>query len=643
MKAWSRCRPWKKKGPSFGARLLLTLTLTLFVTGAFQYTLISRQFHDYLLDEAAARARSDTILVQQAFDSEANTTQRIQVINQRLTAISKRSGVRYVVLVDRFGIVNNSNDPALIGQYRGSSEVQQVLRSNQVVTSVLRDDGIPYYRYRVPVDIETGRFVLEVEQNAQSEEGKLAHAKQSSLLVAATGVLIGIGLFFLLGGRTLSRVYRRAERMSTRDGLTGLENHITFNEAMEHMVALAQRQETPLSLALIDVDDFKLVNDRLGHRLGDEVIKQVAAILSEQRKSDRVFRVGGDEFAVLFPATDSDEASVATQRLWQTALSDLDGVTLSIGVASFTTDMTAADLHDHADHALYEAKRRGRNTVVSFEEVRDDAVFSSSKVRSVRQMLEDEEMGIAFQPIWDLHGARPLGFESLARPLTHYGLTGPGEMFQIGEMLSRTHHQDALAWKMALERSASLPEDILLFLNVSPFTVDKGDEPVDRLIEIVNASGRRPSSIVVEITERWSTRRDIVIAQAERLRAAGFQLALDDVGAASGDLNMLSRLPVDFVKVDLSVVKAARTDSSARGVFFAIAGFASHSGCTVIAEGIEDESVLAFVQSAGEHLATNTTIRGGQGYFLGVPVEGTPKVTAAPYRPFTTDEDRILT
>jgi len=201
-------------------------------------------------------------------------------------------------------------------------------------------------------------------------------------------------------------------------------------------------------------------------------------------------------------------------------------------------------------------------------------------------------------------------------------------------MISRTHHQDALAWSFALERSRDMPPDVLLFLNVSPFTVDKGDEPVDRLIEIVKAAGRSPSRIVVEITERWSTRRDIVIEQAERLRAAGFKLALDDVGAASGDLNMMCRLPVDFIKIDLDVVKAARHDSNARGVFFAIAGFASHSGCTVIAEGIEDAATLAFVQSAGEHLSNNT-LRGGQGIHLGGPAEGPPRIGPAPYVPST--------
>lgn len=624
------------KGLSFGARLFLTLSLTLVITGGFQFWFTTREFRSYLIEEASARAQADTILVEQAFDSETNTAQRIQVINERLSAIGHRQGVTYVVLIDRFGIVNNAGDRSLVGQYRGSKPAQEVLRTNKVNTSVFMVHGVPYYRYQVPVDIPTGRFVLEVEQNAQTEQNQIAAAKKTSFLIAASGIVVGCLLFFMLGGRRLSRTYRRAERMSSRDGLTGLENHISFNEAMDQLVAHAERQGVSLSLALVDIDDFKLVNDRLGHRKGDEVIEKTASSLVTGRKSDRVFRIGGDEFAILFPSTPGADAYAVAQRVWKQTTDSLEGVTLSIGVASFDAGMSASDLRDHADHALYEAKRRGRNTVVSFEEVRHDAVFSSDKVAGVRRMLDDEKIGTAFQPIWDLHGDRPLGFEALARPLAEYGLSGPAELFSIGEMISRTHHQDALAWRFALERARDIPPDVLLFLNVSPFTVDKGDEPVDRLIEIVKAAGRSPERIVVEITERWSTRRDIVIEQAERLRAAGFKLALDDVGAAGGDLNMMCRLPVDFIKIDMSIVKAARHDSNARGVFFAIAGFASHSGCTVIAEGIEDDATLTFVQSAGEHLSNNT-LRGGQGIHLGGPAEGPPRISPAPYLPSTSE------
>jgi EAL domain-containing protein (putative c-di-GMP-specific phosphodiesterase class I) len=136
----------------------------------------------------------------------------------------------------------------------------------------------------------------------------------------------------------------------------------------------------------------------------------------------------------------------------------------------------------------------------------------------------------------------------------------------------------------------------------------------------------------VEFTEKWSGRRDLVVEQAERLREAGFKLALDDVGAGAGDLEMMARLPVDFIKIDMHVVQRARVDPIARGVLPAITAFAAHSGSQVIAEGIEDEETLQFLANLPSQTAP-CAIRGAQGFLLGRPQEGAPIVKPAPYAP----------
>lgn len=632
MKTWLQHRKIELPDVGFGLRLFMTLVLTLCATGAFQYITASRDTRQRLLDEASLRAEADTVLVQQAFDSETNVSQRTDLINKRLQVIGKRSGVKSVLLVDRFGIVNNASDEKLISTYHGDTRAEEVIQSGRVSVSINRDGEESYYRYRVPVQISTGTFVLEVDQSEQTVEDEIAAAKRSSLFLTCLGVGIGGILFFLFGGRSLSRMHHKAQQMSSRDGLTDLENHITFKEALEQMTQVAQRTSGPLSLALIDVDDFKLVNDRLGHRQGDEVIKKVASLLKTGRRGDRAFRVGGDEFAVLLPGTSVEGARPAIERMWANAVENLGGVTLSIGVASFEDGMTHTDFQDRTDHALYEAKRRGRNGVIAFEEIEGESVIPSSKMDAVRRIIADGVMNVAFQPIWKLNSNTPLGFETLARPLPEYGLNGPGELFHIAEMIGRTAELDVLAWTVALKDARDLDSDTLLFLNMSPFTADKGDEPIDKLIAVVAASNRKPSNIVVEITERFSQRRDLIIEQAKRLKQAGFLIALDDVGAGHGDLEMMASVRADYIKIDLAIVQRAVYDTTARGVFFAIAEFASHTDSIVIAEGIEDESILEFVERAGEHSSSGLRPQAVQGYLLGRPAPGDPIQMPLPFK-----------
>lgn len=617
----------------FELKLLTTLALTLIVVGGFQYALTVRDIKQRLLDEAVFRAQSDVVFVQQAFASGSSNDERVVQMNDRLEAIGGRAGIQYVLLVDRFGVVNAASDSRKVGTYHGGPDLRQVVESGEVTTKLVETDSNRSFRYIIPVELPTGIFALEVEQNANIVESQLVDLRNTTLWIIGGGIGVGVILFFILGGRSVAKMHHRALQMSSKDGLTDLENHRAFQETLTHILAVAQRQSSSVSVALIDLDDFKLINDRLGHGQGDEVLKGVAALLETGRLGDRAFRIGGDEFALVLPGTNSEGAWVVCERVWRGIAAELKGVTVSVGVATSTLGMDQPDLCEHADVALYEAKRRGRNNVVSFEELGGQAIIPAEKVRSVRKLLDDLELGTAFQPIWDLEGSRPLGFEALARPPADYALNGPAELYEIGEMIGRTQDLDVMSWRWALTRAQGLPEDICLFLNVSPFTADHGDGPIDRLCEVVANSAFQPGQIVVEFTEKWSGRRDLVIEQAERLRAAGFKLALDDVGAGAGDLEMMARLPVDFIKIDMDVVKRAPTDPVARGVLAAIAAFAAHSGSHVIAEGIEDETVLRFLREEFPATSTRGTIRGAQGYFLGRPAEGSPIIKPAPYPP----------
>jgi EAL domain-containing protein (putative c-di-GMP-specific phosphodiesterase class I) len=197
------------------------------------------------------------------------------------------------------------------------------------------------------------------------------------------------------------------------------------------------------------------------------------------------------------------------------------------------------------------------------------------------------------------------------RPATHYGFSGPQEVFDTAERLGRAHALDTICRTAIVARAASLPPDALLFLNVSPQTLEHGVLAGDTLVAAVAAAGLAPERVVLEITERSLAQLPAVVREALRLRGLGFRLALDDVGAGNAGLEMLSQVPVDFIKVDRAVVAQAATDTTADAVLAAVVAFAAKTGSRVVAEGIETVAMVEHVRGAGVACA--------QGYLLGRP------------------------
>jgi EAL domain-containing protein (putative c-di-GMP-specific phosphodiesterase class I) len=215
--------------------------------------------------------------------------------------------------------------------------------------------------------------------------------------------------------------------------------------------------------------------------------------------------------------------------------------------------------------------------------------------------------------------------EALARPWEGYGFTGPAEAFAVAEKVGRGPELDALCRAAALARASELPPDALLFLNLSPQTLERDALGGDRLVRAVRDAGLEPDRVVLEITERSQARVEQVAGEAARLRGLGFRIALDDVGVGNSGLEMLRRLDLDFVKVDQSVIAGAVDDVNVQAVLVAIVAYAHRAGAFVIAEGIESTRVLDFVQHANElEVMRSLSIEGGQGYLLGRPSTDVP-------------------
>ena len=435
------------------------------------------------------------------------------------------------------------------------------------------------------------------------------------LRLACFGVYIGVVIVYK---RRLGEAHRgqvaRWREAALVDHLTHIGNHRAFKECFGRAVARAAHAGEALTLALLDIDEMKLINDRSGHMHGDWVLQSFGRLLQALSPESRSFRLGGDEFAVLLPGWSGEEARAGFERLRRYAEDALSGATISVGTATLTGSQCAEDtLQGQADAALYAAKRAGRNRCVSFDTTVDEMwMLSPAKVRSLRELIAGDEVRIVFQPIWDVATCTILAYEALARP----ELGGPRDVFDLAERVGRAHEIDAVCRRAALRRANELPEGVLLCLKISPRSLDHGHFEPGMFADDVLAAGLSPARVVVELTERSTVAIDVVKATAKELQRLGFRIALDATGSGHGGLELLSGLCVDVLKIDRGIIVKAMTDRSARGVMAGVIAIAKETGAYVIAEGIEDVGMLDFLCARGWGTLPR---RGVQGFLLRPP------------------------
>lgn len=236
------------------------------------------------------------------------------------------------------------------------------------------------------------------------------------------------------------------------------------------------------------------------------------------------------------------------------------------------------------------------------------------------QLLRDRALEMAFQPIWDLHNDCVLGYEALARPPKIYGFSGPDDMFNQAHGSQLVHELDVLCFETIVRSVKHVPNDVLLFVNISPATLEHPEFDPKRLTNGIARRGFDPRRVVLEVTERAITDVERVVEQALVFRSLGVKLALDDAGAGNAGLWMLSILPVDYLKIDGSIVNRALTDTACRAVLSGIAAIAQETGSILVAEGIETQEALQFIQRHGAQPHDIVgKIRGVQGFLIAKP------------------------
>ncbi|MDX1251370.1 MAG: EAL domain-containing protein [Gammaproteobacteria bacterium] len=425
------------------------------------------------------------------------------------------------------------------------------------------------------------------------------------------------------------------EELAMTDSLTGLPNRRAADSRLAGEIARARRTSEYFAIALCDLDRFKLINDHYGHDIGDEVLQQIAGIMKDAlREGDWVARWGGEEFFVFLHQSDGTEAFVAMDRLRQalrakpvqTRLGPLE-ITASIGIGLLRgPEEDIAQLLAEADGCLYEAKKRGRDSVVVSEAARRGTLW---KAGMLQRALKENRIVPAYQTIVDLNSRAIVAEEILARLVESDGNVVPaGDFIEAAEGINLVHLVDKTIIQSAMKHcAASLSKDpsrpvIAHFINLSPQFLARKDlvkellDEAKRLCTVNNIRADMTKPLVFEITERQLLKDfDDLATDLKPLLDLGFRLALDDFGSGYSSFLYLAELPISFLKIEGWMVRNMRHNPRVEAMVQMIVHLAQKQGITTIAEYVEDSETAELLREMG--------VDWGQGYYFSYPEQET--------------------
>jgi len=416
------------------------------------------------------------------------------------------------------------------------------------------------------------------------------------------------------------------------DDLTGLPNRRLLTDRLGHAIDVAKRENHEVALLYIDLDGFKLVNDSLGHAVGDLLLQQAADRLrSRVRSSDTLARLGGDEFAVVLSGTRlGEQASVIAIALLEILgpsfmVEDHEiTISASIGVSVYPDHgATPVELLQQADSAMYAAKRLGKNRTVLFSQELGASIRERLNLETqMRNAIASGEIRVFYQPEFDVVSRRLVRFEALARWIHPVmGIIPPGKFIPIAEetgmIIPLGMHVMKVACGEAARWQLQLESPVQIAVNVSSIQLMR-DTFVDEVAEALRDAGLDPHLLQIELTESVMLSGQLRAAEAmSRLAALGVSLAIDDFGTGYSCLSYLPKLPFDALKIDRSFVSELGMRSEVDAMVHSLVTLAHNFGMRVIAEGVETEQQMAMIAEIGCNEV--------QGYLLGKPTaDATP-------------------
>lgn len=420
------------------------------------------------------------------------------------------------------------------------------------------------------------------------------------------------------------RMERQLQYLATHDALTNIPNRYSLTQTLKRAVAKAKRGEKSAFL-FIDLDNFKLVNDTLGHATGDELLVNMAKILKNNlREGDLLARFGGDEFCVLLEGTTYEEAEIVAEKLRQAVDQEelyMDkhkcclNLSVSIGVVMVDGTLDTQKVLSYADNALYMAKDNGKNRVAFLKPDEQTELWLSETNRMItliNSALKDDLFTLFFQPVIRVSDGRTMHHEMLLRLQAPDGeLIMPSRFIPIAERFGLMPQVDRWVVQSSLAALKKFPE-LKPFINLSGLSL--GDEDLLLFIEKhINESGIEPSRIGFEITETTAV-KDMARAERwiHRLKRLGCRFALDDFGIGFSSFSYLRLLPVDYLKIDGSYIRDMDRNATHKSLVKAINAVAHALGKKTIAEFVENEEIM---KSLGD-----LNVDFGQGFYLGRPI-----------------------